>query len=262
MFEDLADLVASSAPLRAVIGLLLGAVAGSFAATILVRWPERRSVLRGRSRCDICHKPLRAWELVPIWSFLAARGRCRRCDAPIDPRHFAVELTAAALGMIALVAHGGWLGLVSALLGWWLLLIALLDLQHHWLPDKLTLPLIPLGLAAAWAGFGPPLLDRAIAAAAGFVLLWLIAFGYRRIRGGEGMGAGDPKLFAALGAWLGWMLLPFVLLAAGLLGLAAVGLMRARGQKVTALDRLALGTLMALPAWPIWLVVADYSAAV
>ena len=75
------------------------------------------------------------------------------------------------LGAVALAAHPGPLGLVTALLGWWLLLIAILDLEHHWLPDRLTLPLIPLGLAAAWAGFGPPLAERAAGAAIGWASL-------------------------------------------------------------------------------------------
>ena len=250
---DFQKLIAETVWLRAIVGLLLGAIAGSFVATLLIRWPERRSALLRRSRCDVCHRPLGASELVPIVSFLVSRGLCRHCGASIDPRHLAVELAGAGMGMIAFVAHGGWLGLVTAVFGWWLLLLALLDVQHRWLPDRLTLPLIPVGLAVAWAGMGPPLLDRAIGAAAGFVLLWSIAFAYERIRRREGMGGGDPKLFAALGAWLGWALLPLALLGAGLLGLAAVLVMRARGEQVTATRRLALGALIALAAWPLWL---------
>jgi leader peptidase (prepilin peptidase)/N-methyltransferase len=254
--------VADSLALRAAIGVLLGAIAGSFVATVLIRWPDERTALVGRSRCDMCHRPLAARDLVPVISYVALRGLCRQCRSPIDPRHFAVELASACLGMFALVAHPGWLGLVTALLGWWLLLIALLDLIHQWLPDRLTLPLIPLGLLAAWAGLGPPLEERAIGAAAGFAALWAIAFAYRRLRKREGMGGGDPKLFAALGAWLGWTQLPYVLLGAGLVGLAAIALMRARGRKVAATDRLPLGTLMALAAWPVWLVAAARSAGV
>ena len=103
----------------------------------------------------------------------------------------------------------------TALFGWWLLLIALLDLEHQWLPDRLTLPLIPLGLAAAWAGFGPPLIERAAGAAIGWAVLFLIAMLYRQARGREGMGGGDPKLLAAIGAWVGAFQLPFILLGAG-----------------------------------------------
>jgi len=245
-----------SLPLRAAIGAGLGLIAGSFLATASLRWPQGRGVLRGRSACDACAAPLGPSELVPLLSYAVQRGRCRRCGARIDPRHPAIELASALLGAVALAAHPGPLGLVTVLLGWWLLLIATLDLEHLWLPDRLTLPLLAFGLAAAWAGFGPPLPERVAGAAIGWASLFLIAFLYRRLRGREGMGAGDPRLLGALGAWVGAWLLPAILLGAGLLGLAAVAAMRLRGERVTATSRLPLGTLMALAAWPVWLVVA------
>jgi len=242
--------------LREAAGLVLGAIAGSFLATVLIRWPRDESAVAGRSRCDSCAVPLSARDLVPILSFAAARGRCRHCRAPIDRRHIAVELTAALVGLVALTVHPLPLAAVSALLGWWLLLIAMLDTEHQWLPDSLTLPLIPLGLAAAWAGFGPTLVDRVAGAAIGWAALVLIAFGYRRIRGREGMGGGDPKLFAAIGAWIGAWHLPVILLGAGMIGLAAILMMRLRGEPVSATTRLPLGALMAVTAWPAWLVAA------
>jgi leader peptidase (prepilin peptidase)/N-methyltransferase len=242
--------------LREAAGLVLGAIAGSFLATILIRWPRGESAMAGRSRCDSCAAPLGTLDLVPILSFAALRGRCRHCRAPIDRRHIAVELTAALVGLVAIVAHPLPLAAVTALLGWWLLLAAMLDAERQWLPDLLTLPLIPLGLAAAWSGFGPPLAERAAGAAAGWAVLFLIAFAYRRIRNREGMGGGDPKMFAAIGAWVGIWQLPFILLGAGLLGLAAVAMMRLRGEPVTSTTRLPLGTLMAIAAWPVWLMVA------
>ena len=245
-----------SLPLRAALGAGLGLIAGSFLATVSLRWPQGRSVLGGRSACDACAAPLGAGELVPLLSYAVQRGRCRRCGARIDPHHPAIELGAALLGAVALAAHPGPLGLVTALFGWWLLLMATLDLEHLWLPDRLTLPLVPLGLAAAWAGFGPPLVERAAGAAIGWASLALIAFLYRRLRRRDGMGAGDPRLLGALGAWVGAWQLPAILLGAGLLGLAAVAAMRLRGEAVSATSRLPLGTLMALAAWPIWLVVA------
>lgn len=213
-------------------------------------------MLRGRSRCDDCGAALGAAELVPLLSFLAQRGRCRRCGAAIDPIHPAVELAGALIGAFAFAVHDGAAGPVGALLGWWLLAIALIDLRHHWLPDALTLPLIVAGLAAAWVPVGPLLADRAIGAAAGFSVLAAIGLAYRMLRGREGLGGGDPKLLAALGAWLGWQLLPLVLVGAGLVGIAALLLKRLRGEAVAATDRLPLGSLMVLPAWPIWLVAA------
>jgi leader peptidase (prepilin peptidase)/N-methyltransferase len=185
-----------------------------------------------------------------------ARGRCRRCGARIDKRHLLIELGAAFVGLVAFVVHPGPLGLATALFGWWLLITAALDAEHQWLPDSLTLPLIPAGLVAAAVGAGPEFVPRLIGAAAGFLVLWTIALAYRGVRGREGLGGGDPKLLAGLGAWLGWQQLPFVLLGAGLLGLAALLLARLRGVRMSATDRLPLGTLMAVAAWPIWLMIA------
>ena len=246
----------ASAYLFPALGLVFGAVVGSFLATVLIRWPEGRSFIAGRSRCDCCDFLLGPADLVPILSYAMLRGHCRRCGAAIDRRHLIVELAAAMVGLVAFVAHSLPLAIVTLALGLWLLLVALLDVEHEWLPDLLTLPLVPLGLAAAWAGFGPPLPDRLIGAALGWAVLFLIAVAYRRLRGREGLGGGDPKLLAGIGAWLGALQLPFVLLGAGLLGLAAILLMRLRGEEIGAASRLPLGALMAVAAWPIWLIVA------
>jgi len=246
-----------STPLAALAGALLGAIVGSFLATLLIRWPRGESALGGRSRCDGCGATLAARELVPLLSFVMARGRCRRCGAPIDRRQPAMELAAAGIGLVAALAHPLPLALATAGFGWWLLILAALDVEHHWLPDALTLPLVPLGLAVALAGLGPPLADRAIGLVAGWAVLAAIALAYRHWRGREGLGGGDPKLLAAIGAWLGWNLLPLVLLGAGLLGLVAALALRARGEPVGATTRLPLGALLALCAWPAWLVVAS-----
>ena len=240
----------------AASGALLGAVAGSFLAAVLIRWPAGESVASGRSRCDRCGASLGVRDLVPILSFLALRGRCRHCGDPIDSRHVAIELAAAAIGLVAFVLFPLPLAAATALLGWWLLLLAALDLEHHWLPDALTWPLAAAGLLLAGLGIGPDLADRAIGLAAGAASLWLLAWLYMRLRGREGLGGGDPKLFGAIGAWLGWQQLPFVLLGAGLAGLLSLLLIRLRGERVHAAMRLPFGTLMALAAWPLWLLVA------
>jgi leader peptidase (prepilin peptidase)/N-methyltransferase len=238
------------------MGFVLGAVIGSFLAAVLVRWPEGRSVVRGRSHCDSCQRTLRARDLVPILSWFLARGRCRHCGEAIDRRHLAVEAGAALIGLTAILAHPLPAAAFTAIFGWWLFLLAALDIEHHWLPDRLTLPLTAAGIAVAWGGVGPGLEERLFGAATGYLALELIRIAYRAARGREGLGGGDPKMLAAIGAWLGWASLPFVLLGAGLIGLAVVGAMRVRGQTVAATDRLPLGTLMALAAWPVWLLIA------
>ena len=238
------------------LGLVFGAIVGSFLATLLIRWPQGRSVVAGRSSCDSCGARLGVRDLVPLLSYAALKGKCRRCGGRIDQRHFAAELAAATIGIIALIAHPLPLAVASLVFGLWLLLLAMLDVEHQWLPDVLTLPLIAAGLLAAWAGLGPPLAERAIGAAAGWAALEAIRAGYRLLRGREGMGGGDPKLFAAIGAWVGALNLPFVLLGAGLLGLAAAALMQLRGREVAATTRLPLGALLAVASWPIWLITA------
>jgi leader peptidase (prepilin peptidase)/N-methyltransferase len=238
------------------LGFVLGAVIGSFLAAILVRWPEGRSVLRGRSQCDACGRTLSPRDLVPILSWFLVRGRCRHCGAAIDRRHLAIEAGAALIGLTAILAHPLPAAVFTAIFGWWLFLLAALDIEHFWLPDRLTLPLGLAGLLVAWVGIGPPLPDRLVGAAAGYACLALVAWAYRRLRGREGMGGGDPKLFGAIGAWVGWPLLPPVLLGAGLIGLAVIGLGALRGRPVAASDRLPLGALLALAAWPAWLLVA------
>lgn len=247
--------VPTSLPAGIAMGIILGGVVGSFLATLAIRWPAGRT-LGGRSSCDDCGKRLGPAELIPLLSYALLRGRCRRCGARIDRRHPAIEILAAIIGAIAFVVHPGMIGIATAIFGWWLLTLAILDVEHQWLPDRLTLPLIAAGLAVSLLEPGPPLADRLIGAGSGFVALAAIASAYRRIRGRQGLGGGDPKLFAAIGAWLGWSPLPLVLLGASLLGLGALLVKRARGGQVAATDRLPLGTLLALAAWPIWLLMA------
>lgn len=249
---ELAELGAVAAFLRLAIGFALGAIVGSFLATLAMRWPAGLSASRGRSRCDSCAAPLAPGELIPLASFALLRGRCCRCRAPIDPRHPAIELAAALIGALSLAAHPGFEGLLGAVLGWFLLILIVLDAEHFWLPDRLTLPLIALGLAAGLA-FDPSLADRAIGAAAGFGVLFSVGWLYRRLTGRSGLGGGDPKLLAGIGAWLGWQALPFVVLAGCFVGFAGLAVRAARGERITRDRRLPLGALLAVAAWPIWL---------
>lgn len=230
---------------------VLGLVLGSFIAALTQRWPAGRS-MGGRSACDSCGATLRWFELLPVVSFAVQAGRCRRCGAAIPVRHLAIEIAAAAIGATALWVAPGPAGWAGAGFGWLLLTLIILDTEHYWLPDALTLALLAAGLLAGlW--LAPPLVERAWGAAAGWASLAGLAWAYRRLTARDGMGGGDPKLLAGIGAWLGWPLLPMVVLAAALLGLALALLDRARGADVHRHSALPLGALLGVAAFPAWL---------
>jgi len=211
-----------SLPLWFLIGSasILGAIWGSFVAALCSRWPRNESVARGRSHCETCNHTLSPVDLVPIVSFILLRGRCRYCLARIGGDALAIEAFAAVMGGASFILLPAPQALAAAIFGWLLLPLIVLDLRHLWLPDRL---IILLAFTGALIG---PLLspdiaftDRLIGAIAGYVALEAIRRFYRMFRKREGMGAGDPKLFATLGIWLGWQSLPMILLLASLLGL-------------------------------------------
>ena len=236
-----------------LFGVLLGLIIGSFLATLIVRWPEERSVVGGRSVCDSCGHQLRGWELIPVASFVLQRGRCRQCGANIATDHIAIELAAGLIGGLALFASPGIEGLAGAVFGWLLLTLAALDVKHHWLPDGLTVLLALSGLTAGLIAVDPALQDRLIGGVAGFASLAIVGAAYKMIRSREGLGAGDPKMLGAIGCWLGWQALPLVILGASLVGLLVALSWRLRGKRVSADSMLPLGSLMAVAAFPIWL---------
>jgi leader peptidase (prepilin peptidase)/N-methyltransferase len=198
---------------------------------------------------------LRWFELIPVASHAALAGRCRTCGSSIGSRQLVIEGAAGLIGGAALAVAPGLDGIAAAVLGWMLLALAVLDHEHFWLPDKLTLPLAALGLAASPLG-GPPLVDRMIGLAAGYGSLALVAAAYQKSRGRTGLGAGDWKLLGALGAWLGWRPLPAVVLVAALLGLTVVAVRLLGGAPVDRYGQMAFGTLLAVSGWTVWLAAA------
>lgn len=171
------------------------------------------------------------------------------------PRRYAFTALAAAMigAWAALAQPGPPAAAVTALLGWQLLLIAVIDAEHFRLPDQLTLPLLATGgLAAVLLDHTGPL-DAVIGAAVGFGGLWLLAFAYRRLRGREGLGDGDPILLAAGGAWVGWIGLPSVLLWASAAGLSFVAAKFLVGKQMSATDRLPFGPCLAAGIWLTWM---------
>ena len=236
----------------ALIGIL-GGIAGSFLAAVSVRLPRGESFVAGRSRCETCGKRLAPWQLVPILSWLAQRGRCGWCKAPISRRYILIEGCGVFIGVwAALIAPTPFAAVVTAALGWQLLLIAVVDAQHFWLPDGLTLPLIATGLIFSVMQGDDPW-SHLWGALAGFAVLWTVAKLYRLARGRDGLGEGDPILLAGAGAWVGWIGLPSVLLWACLVGGGVIAARMAAGRIVKSTDRLPFGSYLAVGVWLTWI---------
>ncbi len=184
----------------------------------------RYNLIVPRSACPSCGHTLSAAENIPVVSWLWLRGRCRHCRAPISPRYPAVELLSALLsGIVAWRLGSDVGGLLALLLVWTLLALTFIDLDTQLLPDDLTLPLTWTGLLVNLPGTFVPLPDAVIGAVAGYLSLWMVYWVFRGVTGKEGIGYGDFKLLAALGAWLGWMMLPLIVLLSSALG-AVVGI--------------------------------------
>jgi leader peptidase (prepilin peptidase)/N-methyltransferase len=218
-----------SSPLAVAVAALFGAVWGSFFDLCISRVPRRLSIVRPGSRCDACGAPVRPTDNIPILSFFLLRGRCRACSAPFSARTPLVEALAAALaaalwwkvvGSDADSAVGIRLArfaLYFAFAGI-LVVLSFIDLQTKLLPDRITLPAIPILFLSAFGAHDVDWQDRLIGAVAGYLFLRLISDFYYYVLKREGLGLGDAKLLAVIGAVLGWRALFFVVFAAGFVG--------------------------------------------
>lgn len=248
-----------SALLASALLFLLGATLASFLALVADRWPRGEAFAGGRSRCRSCDTILRARDLVPVASWLVLRGRCGRCRAAIPADLIVAEIAGGSIAIAipgAAAAVGGGIAgaLALAVFAAGLLLLALIDARHLWLPDRLTLPLILGGLAGNIVLPLPDSAARAYGAAAGWLALSAVSAAYRRLRHREGLGAGDAKLLAAIGAWLGIAALPMVVLGAAAIGLAWALALRLAGRQVTGDMALPFGTMLAIAALVLGLV--------
>jgi leader peptidase (prepilin peptidase)/N-methyltransferase len=177
-----------------------------------------------RSECPKCGHRITAIENIPVVSYLALRGRCSACKAPIPPRYLIVELIAGLLTGFVAWRYGFTLTTAAVLIFVWAMLaLAFIDLDTFYLPDDITLPLLWVGLLVNLAATFVELPSAVIGAAAGYMVLWLVFWAYKLATGKEGMGFGDFKLLAAIGAWLGWKMLPVVILLSSFAG-ALVGI--------------------------------------
>ncbi len=226
--------------------LIIGLLVGSFLNVVIHRLPqmlEREwraqcaelcdepipeapplNLLTPASTCPACGHRIRAWENIPIISYLLLRGRCSACGSAIAKRYPIVELATGLLSVAVIWQFGaGAQGLFALLLLWALIALTFIDYDTQLLPDQITLPLLWLGILVNMQGVFVPLTDAVIGAVAGYLVLWSVFHLFRLLTGKEGMGYGDFKLLALLGAWLGWQLLPQIVLVSSLVG-AAVGI--------------------------------------
>jgi leader peptidase (prepilin peptidase) / N-methyltransferase len=187
--------------------------------------PEGRyNLFLPRSACPACGRRIAALENIPVLSWLWLRGKCAGCGTRISPRYPVVELAAGAIGGYVAWRYGVTPAAAGALLFCWTLLaLAVIDLDTQLLPDDLTLPLLWAGLLFNLPAVFVPLPTAVIGAVAGYLALWLVYWAFRLVTGKEGMGFGDFKLLAAIGAWLGWQKLPLVILLSSVVG-AAIGI--------------------------------------
>ena len=204
------------------MGLVFGLVIGSFLNVCICRLPASQSIVSPRSRCPQCGHLIRAHDNIPVLSYVFLRGRCRDCGTRISARYPLVEILSGAFAAMTIARFGfGWTALILYSLVAAFLVITFIDLDHRIIPDVITLPGIPIGLAAS---FGPGIispLESLIGILAGGGSLFLVAWIYQAIAKREGMGGGDIKLLAMIGAFIGWKGVLFTIFVASLTGTLA-----------------------------------------
>ncbi len=261
------------APFVVYLAALFGLLTGSFLNVVIYRVPvmmergwtlfakehlqleltdaEKQpfNLLKPDSRCQHCGTPIKPWQNIPVISYILLRGQCSSCQTPISIRYPAIELlTAVMFAVVAIVYGWSWLTLTGLVLTAFLIALTFIDADTQYLPDQLTLPLVWLGLLANYAGGLVSLQQAVLGAVCGYMSLWLLNFAHKLWRGFDGMGAGDFKLLAALGAWLGAAVLPVIVFVAALVGVvAAVVLKAAKSQPI------AFGPCLAIAGWLVWI---------
>lgn len=235
---------------------LFGLVVGSFLNVVILRLPvmmerqwrkqcaeyagtpvdeseERFDLISPPSRCPGCGHRIRPWENIPVLGWLMLRGRCSSCARPISPRYPIIEIATALLSMVVAWHYGmSWECLAALFFTWTLITLSVIDYDHQLLPDSITLPMLWAGLLLGQIGLFAGPVDSVIGAAAGYLSLWSVYWLFRLLTGKEGMGHGDFKLLAMLGAWAGWqLLLPIILMSSVIGAIAGIGLILFRGRE-------------------------------
>ncbi|WP_337160270.1 A24 family peptidase [Pseudomonas putida] len=250
---------------------LLGLLVGSFINVLAYRLPimlerqwqreaqevlglpavthERFDLCLPASRCSHCGHRIRAWENIPVLSYLWLRGRCSACKAAIGVRYLLVELGCAVLSVVVAWQLGPSLqALFALLLTWCLLGLSLIDADHQLLPDVLVMPMLWLGLLCNASGLFTPLPDALWGAAIGYLSLWTVYWVFKLLTGKEGLGYGDFKLLALVGAWGGWQVLPLTLVLSSVVG-AVMGLCLLGLRRASMGSAMPFGPYLAIAGW-------------
>ncbi|MGQ7815595.1 prepilin peptidase [Metapseudomonas furukawaii] len=269
---QLIDFLASHVLAFVFCALLLGLLVGSFLNVVIHRlpkmmlrdWQEQArealelpaepkgpvfNLVLPNSRCPHCQHEIRAWENIPVVSYLALGGKCSACKAPISTRYPLVELACGLLSAY-LAWHFGfsWQAGAFLVLTWGLLAMSMIDVDHQLLPDALVLPLLWLGLILNSQGLFVSLEDALWGAVAGYLSLWSVYWVFKLVTGKEGMGHGDFKLLAMLGAWGGWQVLPLTILLSSLVG-AILGVIMLRLRNQDTATPIPFGPYLAIAGW-------------
>jgi len=247
-----------------IITVVFSLLIGSFLNVVIVRLPRKMhwqwekdeqgaapppGIAWPPSHCPSCEHALSWWENLPLLSYLLLHGRCRACGAGISLRYPLVEALTALLSLVVVLILGPqWSTVAALVLTWALIALAFIDLEHFLLPDRITLPLLTVGLLVnTIGGFTDPL-SALIGAVSGYGLLWAVYHAYRALTGREGFGYGDFKLLGALGAWLGWQLLPLIILLSAGVG-AAIGITLILIRRHQRSEPLPFGPFLAGAGW-------------
>lgn len=255
-----------------VSALVVGLLVGSFLNVVIWRLPKMLArewrlqaydilglpgetplptynLMLPHSQCPHCAHRIRAWENIPVLSYVFLRGRCASCAAPISKRYPLTELACGLLSAFIAWHFGfGWQALMVMVLSWGLLAMSLIDAEHQLLPDVLVLPLLWLGLIVNSFELFVPLHEALWGAIAGYMALWSVFWVFKLITGKDGIGHGDFKLLAMLGAWGGWQMLPLTILLSSLVG-AFIGVMMLRVRNAKTSTPIPFGPYLAIAGW-------------
>lgn len=269
----LLDYLASHVLAFVLLSGLLGLIVGSFLNVVIHRLPrmmeqdwrrQAREILEPHvelepeptynlvlphSHCPHCQAEIKPWQNIPVVSYLLLRGRCANCKARISPRYPLVELFTAALSMVVAWQFGfGWAAGGMLMLTWGLIALSLIDADTQLLPDALVLPLLWLGLIANSFALYTDLGSALWGAVLGYLSLWSVYWAFKLVTGKEGMGYGDFKLLAMLGAWGGWAILPLTILLSSLVG-AILGIIILKARSQSNATPLPFGPYLAIAGW-------------